>query len=78
MKIRNELYLQCLDYKDTSRKEYRQNYDAICDLLGDLNSLSIEIYIGVLQDHVYLYWTFFLYIISVRHIKDPANYGNGP
>ena len=53
MKIRNDLYLECLDYSDISQKEYRRSYDEICGFLRDLNSLSIERDIGVPKDHVY-------------------------
>ena len=53
MKIRNDLYLQCLDDNNISRKGYQRSYDEICDFLKDLDSLSIERDIGVLKDHVY-------------------------
>ena len=33
--ICNDLYLQCLDDNYTSRREYRQNRNAICDFLED-------------------------------------------
>ena len=59
MKIRNGLYLQCLDYNDISQKGYQRSYDGICDFLMDLNSLSIERDVGGPKDHVYrkYYWS---------------------
>ena len=53
MKIRNNSYLQCLDYTDISQKGYQRNYDEIFDFLKDLNLISIERDIRVPKDHVY-------------------------
>ena len=42
-----------------SENEYHWSHDAICDFVKDLISLSIEIDIEVLEDHVYrkYYWS---------------------
>ena len=41
MKIRNDSYLQCLDYTDISQKGYQRNYDEICDFLKDTKDIIV-------------------------------------
>ena len=53
MKVRNNLYLQYLDYNDRYQKGYQENYDAFGDFVKDLDSLSIKTDIEVLRDHVF-------------------------
>ena len=47
MKIRNDLYLQYLDYNDRYQKWYQENYDALSiDLFGNklINFVTAHMY----------------------------------
>ena len=52
MNKKNDSYLHCLDYNDTSKKGYQWNCDVIYDFEEDLSSLSIE---EISQSHRIMY-----------------------